>query len=91
MALQIFYLAEIGKQPEVLRKSVFIEKLHARGYEVLLLTDPIDELFVQNMRKWQYVSVLYSSCTSINAPAEAFLSRTLPSRVSSLAMRVRTA
>ncbi|KIK06721.1 hypothetical protein K443DRAFT_2857 [Laccaria amethystina LaAM-08-1] len=50
---QIFYLAEIGKTPEVLSQSVFIEKLHARGYEVLLLTDPIDEILVSNLRQWK--------------------------------------
>ncbi|CCL99418.1 uncharacterized protein FIBRA_01436 [Fibroporia radiculosa] len=47
---QIFYLADMGSKPEILAKSVFIEKLHARGYEVLLLTEPLDEIFVQNLR-----------------------------------------
>ncbi|KZT12574.1 heat shock protein Hsp90 [Laetiporus sulphureus 93-53] len=52
---QIFYLADMGSTPEHLAKSVFIEKLHARGYEVLLLTDPLDEIFVQNLRLWMTV------------------------------------
>lgn len=43
----------MGVPPEMLAKSVFIEKLHARGYEVLLLSDPLDEVFVQNMRRWK--------------------------------------
>ncbi|EMD40828.1 hypothetical protein CERSUDRAFT_111414 [Gelatoporia subvermispora B] len=52
---QIFYLADMGKTPEFLANSVFIEKLDARGYEVLLLGDPLDEIFVQNMRVWKKV------------------------------------
>ncbi|CAA7259747.1 unnamed protein product [Cyclocybe aegerita] len=50
---QIFYLAEIGKKPEDLAQSVFIEKLHARGYEVLLLTEPLDEILVGHLRQWK--------------------------------------
>ncbi|KAF8639823.1 hypothetical protein AX17_001079 [Amanita inopinata Kibby_2008] len=52
---QIFYLAEMGKMSEDLAQSVFIEKLHARGYEVLLLTEPLDELLVGNVRQWKRV------------------------------------
>lgn len=46
----------MGKEPEILAKSVFIEKLHARGYEVLLLNEPLDEIFVQNIKKWKWVN-----------------------------------
>ncbi|KAJ7744442.1 heat shock protein Hsp90 [Mycena maculata] len=52
---QIFYLAEMGKSAENLAQSVFVEKLHARGYEVLLLTEPLDEIFVQNLRHYKNV------------------------------------
>ncbi|KAF5370105.1 hypothetical protein D9758_001068 [Tetrapyrgos nigripes] len=52
---QIFYLAEMGKDPEDIAKSVFVEKLHARGYEVLLLGEPMEEIFVQNIRQWKNV------------------------------------
>ncbi|KAF8076368.1 heat shock protein Hsp90 [Lyophyllum atratum] len=52
---QIFYLAEMGKKPEDLAQSVFVEKLHARGYEVLLLTEPLDEILFGNLRKWKNV------------------------------------
>lgn len=51
--VQIFYLADIGKTSEELAKSVFVEKLHARGYEVLLLNEPLDEIFVQNLKNWK--------------------------------------
>lgn len=43
----------MGKTPEDLAKSVFVEKLDARGYEVLLLGEPLDEIFVQNIRNWK--------------------------------------
>ncbi|KAI0775934.1 heat shock protein Hsp90 [Trametes elegans] len=52
---QIFYLADMGKTPSELAKSVFIEKLHARGYEVLLLGDPLDEVFITNIRRWKKI------------------------------------
>jgi len=52
---QIFYLAEIAQKPAELAKSVFVEKLHARGYEVLLFTDPLDEILIQSIRRWRDV------------------------------------
>ncbi|KAF8165360.1 Hsp90 protein-domain-containing protein [Crassisporium funariophilum] len=52
---QIFYLAEMGKKPEDLAQSVFVEKLDARGYEVLLLTEPLDEILVGNLREWKHI------------------------------------
>lgn len=50
---KIFYLADMGKSTHELAGSVFIEKLHARGYEVLLLGDPLDEVFITNVRRWK--------------------------------------
>lgn len=50
---QIFYLTDLGKEPQDIAKSVFVEKLHARGYEVLLLNEPMDEIFVQNIKVWK--------------------------------------
>jgi Molecular chaperone, HSP90 family len=50
---KIFYLAELGKSPEDLGKSVFVEKLKARGYEVLLLNEPLDEILIQNIRQFK--------------------------------------
>lgn len=43
----------MGKTAEAIAKSVFVEKLVARGYEVLLLSEPLDEIFVQNVKKWK--------------------------------------
>jgi len=50
---QIFFMSDMGKSRDQLAKSVFIEKLDARGYEVLLLGEPLDEILVQNLRKWK--------------------------------------
>ncbi|KAK0468346.1 Hsp90 protein-domain-containing protein, partial [Desarmillaria tabescens] len=52
---QIFFLAEMGKETKDLAKSVFVEKLDARGYEVLLLNEPLDEILVQNIRRWKNI------------------------------------
>jgi len=53
VALQIFYLADMGKSISHLTGSVFVEKLDARGYEVLLLNEPLDEILVQTLRTWR--------------------------------------
>lgn len=50
---QIFYVSDAGKSASSLAKSVFVEKLHARGYEVLLLTDSLDEVLLHNLKKWK--------------------------------------
>jgi len=49
----------MGKKAEELAESVFIEKLHARGYEVLLLTEPLDEILLGTLREWKYVYKAY--------------------------------
>jgi molecular chaperone HtpG len=41
---QIFYLT--GESPEQLRHSPYLEAFRAKGYDVLLLTDPIDEFAI---------------------------------------------
>lgn len=56
-------MADIGKTRAQLSKSVFIEKLEARGYEVLLLSEPLDEILLQNLRKWK--------CVNTSQPYEA--------------------
>ncbi|KAF8897518.1 Hsp90 protein-domain-containing protein [Infundibulicybe gibba] len=52
---QIFYMAEMAKSPEHLAQSIFVEKLDARGYEVLLLTEPLDEILVGNLKHWKRI------------------------------------
>jgi len=50
---QIFFLAGLGQTPEVLAKSLFVEKLTARGYEVLLCSEPLDEILFSHHRTWE--------------------------------------
>jgi len=50
---QIFYVADVGRKPEYLQQSVFVEKLDARGYEVLLLNEPLDEVLFQHLQRWK--------------------------------------
>lgn len=53
--VKIFYVADSGKSIEELATSVFVEKLDARGYEVLLLNQPLDEMLVQTLKNWRSV------------------------------------
>ena len=43
-------MAGVGQATENLAKSPFVEKLHARGYEVLLLDQPMDEICLSQLR-----------------------------------------
>ncbi|GAA5930366.1 hypothetical protein JCM3775_004369 [Rhodotorula graminis] len=46
---QIYFIAGAGQQKAMLQKSAFVERILARGYEVLYLTDPIDEMLVSTV------------------------------------------
>ncbi|WP_111510205.1 molecular chaperone HtpG [Mycobacterium kyogaense] len=47
---QIFYAT--GETREQILKSPHLEAFKAKGYEVLLLTDPVDEVWVQNVTEF---------------------------------------
>jgi len=47
---QIYYLA--GLQLDEVKKSPLLEKLLKRGYEVLFMTDPLDEYMLQHLQKY---------------------------------------
>ena len=47
---QIYYLG--GADVETLERSPFVERLFNRGYEVLFMTDPIDEYVVRSLRDY---------------------------------------
>ena len=86
---QIFYVSDAGKSVSSLAKSVFVEKLHARGYEVLLLTDSIDEILLHHLRKWKWVYFTSDLYPQLNCDSsEASHSRTQPRLDSSSATRV---
>lgn len=46
-------MADSGKAAEQIKRSVFVEKLEARGYEVLLFTEPLDEILANTLRKYK--------------------------------------
>ena len=48
-------MADSGKSAEQIKRSVFVEKLEARGYEVILFTEPLDEVLANTIRKHKYV------------------------------------
>ena len=43
----------MGKTADELSQSIFAEKLIARGYEVMLLTEPIDEVLFGTLRTYK--------------------------------------
>ena len=47
----IFYIT--GESQAAVETSPFIEKCHRRGYEVLFMTDPIDEYCVQQLQEYK--------------------------------------
>lgn len=49
---QIYYMAGVGEKVEDLKKSPFVEKLIARGYEVLLLNQPADEPMMEALAQF---------------------------------------
>ncbi|MBW0505554.1 hypothetical protein O181_045269 [Austropuccinia psidii MF-1] len=46
---QIYFIAGTGMEVKDLSKSPFVEKLVARGYEVLYLTEPMDEMITATL------------------------------------------
>lgn len=50
---QIYYLAGVGESIDALKRSPFVEKLVARGYEVLLLNQPADEAMMGALNNFQ--------------------------------------
>ena len=54
----IYYIT--GESKQFVENSVFLERLNAKGYEVLYLIEPIDEYMTQNFKKYndyEFVSV----------------------------------
>lgn len=49
---QIYFIASAGAEVKDLRKSPFVEKLVARSYEVLYLTEPMDEMITSSLTEF---------------------------------------
>ncbi|GAA5870032.1 hypothetical protein JCM3774_004341 [Rhodotorula dairenensis] len=46
---QIYYIAGAGAKKAELAQSPFVERILARGYEVLYLTEPVDEMLINTV------------------------------------------
>lgn len=50
---QIYFVASVGEKKESMSKSPFVEKIIARGYEVLYFGEPMDEMVAQTLREYE--------------------------------------
>ncbi|KEI36202.1 uncharacterized protein L969DRAFT_82929 [Mixia osmundae IAM 14324] len=50
---QMYYMAGAGQSKEILEKSPFVETALARGYEVLYLTEPMDEIIASSVPEYE--------------------------------------
>ncbi|KAA1113518.1 hypothetical protein PGT21_032905 [Puccinia graminis f. sp. tritici] len=50
---QIYFIASAGTEVKDLSRSPFVEKLVARGYEVLYLTEPMDEMITSSLTNFE--------------------------------------
>lgn len=49
---QLFYMAGVGQTKATLEKSPFVERLVARGYTVVYMGEPVDEMLVATVGSW---------------------------------------
>ncbi|KAK4705512.1 molecular chaperone HtpG, partial [Phenoliferia sp. Uapishka_3] len=50
---QIFFIASVGEKKAQLEKSPFVERIIARGYEVLYFGEPMDEMLVSSINTYE--------------------------------------
>ncbi|KAL8278223.1 hypothetical protein RQP46_009396 [Phenoliferia psychrophenolica] len=50
---QIFFIASVGEKKAALEKSPFVERIIARGYEVLYFGEPMDEMLVSSIGSYE--------------------------------------
>lgn len=86
---QIYYVAGVGEKASALSRSPFVEKLKARGYEVLLLSLPSDEPMMGALDT--FMCVQPTRCYMRKADVSgACACRMSQRRVSSLGTKTRT-
>jgi heat shock protein beta len=69
----IYFIA--GDDRELLKKSPLIQSLVSKGFEVLLLDDPIDEFCMQNLAEYEKLKVLNVSKGNLKFGDETDLDR----------------
>lgn len=50
--MNVNYLVFAGESRESVANSAFVERVQKRGYEVIYMTDPIDEYAVQQLKEY---------------------------------------
>jgi HSP90 family molecular chaperone len=60
----LYYVTGEGKQKAMM--SPVIEKLKNRGYDVLLATDPLDEIMLESLRKYKDMDIIDAAKDTLN-------------------------
>eukprot|EP00934_Nitzschia_sp_Nitz4_P009201 Nitzschia sp. Nitz4//scaffold7_size249615//106032//108481//NITZ4_001170-RA/size249615-augustus-gene-0.8-mRNA-1//1//CDS//3329558421//9191//frame0 len=60
----IYYITGEGKDKTLL--SPVVEKLRTKGYDVLLATDPLDEIMLQNLRSYSDIEIVDAANDSLD-------------------------
>jgi len=64
----IYYIA--GESKEIVSNSAFVERLRKRGFEVLYMTDPIDEYSVQQLKEYDGKKLVCVSKEGLELPED---------------------
>jgi molecular chaperone HtpG len=65
---QIYYVT--GENREVVDKSAFVERVKARGYEVLYMVEPIDEYCVQQLKDYDGKTLISVTKEGLELPED---------------------